>query len=214
MWEPGQHFSVIAPTDYGKSYFVTRGLLPLRRNVLILDAKGVDDTLDRYGGRKVREMPGAMDRFLHGDEGGVRYRISPGLSRAARVFDDAVRKIWRGSGKMPGEGWTVYIDEARLFSDKLKLRSHLETLLIAGRSRGITVVASTQSPRFVPSEFYDQPRFVAIGNIRDRLALRRLAEIGGDTDMIMEVVPNLEWREFLIVAPRYAVRTTFKGGKG
>lgn len=193
---------------------MTRGLLPLRRNVVIFDPKGDDSTLDRYGGRRVRSMPSRLDVFLHAEpETGIRYRLNPPYAGAKSAFDEAIRAVWRTSKKMeqgPGrEGWTVYIDELRIASDKLGLRSHLETLWIAGRSRGITVIAGTQAPRFVPSEFYDQPRYLAIGAIRDRRALVRLSEIGGDTDMMMDVVPRLRQREFLFVSPDWSARTRY-----
>jgi hypothetical protein len=44
--------------------------------------------------------------------------------------------------------------------------------------------------------------------------LRRLAEIGGDTDMIMDVVPTLDWHEFLFLGPeRWAVISKYPGRK-
>jgi hypothetical protein len=204
--------SIIAPTGYGKSYVTLRGLLPLRRHVLILDPKGGDDTLDRYGGRRITRAPTRFDLWRHGDErGGWRFRVNPSLDAARRVFDESIRLAWRDSRRLlkeRGEGVTFYVDETRLLSDKLRMRDHLETLWIGARSRGISLVAATQAPRYVPSEFYDQPTYVMIGNLRDRVAQRRLAEIGGDTDMIKEVVPSLRWHEFLVIGPQLAFRTT------
>ncbi len=136
--------------------------------------------------------------------------MNPSLERARSVFDAAIRLGWSESRRLAsrtGEGVTYYVDETRILADKLKMRDHLETLWVAGRSRKITLVGSTQAPRYVPSEFYDQPTYVLIGNVRDRIAQRRLAEIGGDTDLIMQVVPRLDWHEFLILGPRWAVRT-------
>ncbi len=212
LWHPGDHISIIAPTGYGKSYLGLRGLIPMRRHVIVLDPKGGDDTLDRYGGRRITRAPTRFDLWRYGDErGGWKLRVNPDLRSARAVFDQTMRIGWRDSRRLrkdTGEGITYYVDETRILADKLKMRDHLETLWIGGRSRGVSMVGATQAPRYVPSEFYDQPTFVAIGNVRDRVAVRRLAEIGGDTDLIQHVVPRLSWHEFLIVGPRYAVRTT------
>lgn len=183
----------------------------------MLDPKGDDDTLDRYGGRRIKVAPTRFDLWRYGDEHGWRLRLNPSLANARKEFDAAIRLGWRISRRLAqdaGEGVTYYIDETRVLADKLSMRDHLETLWIAARSRKITLVAATQAPRYVPAEFYDQAKFVAIGNVRDRRALRRLAEIGGDTDMLMDVVPRLDWHEFLIVSPRWAVRTKMPGRGG
>lgn len=204
-WRPGEHYSIIATTGGGKSYLATRGLLPLWRYSLILDVKGGDATLDSSGHRRIPGYPSKID-LLSNDA--TRFRINPGTySRSTRaVFDDVFRKVW-ASAKGRGDGtWTLYADETRLLADPkyLGLGQHLDSVWISGRSRGISLIAGTQAPRWVPSAFYEQPTYFAIGPVRDRRALRRLSEISGDTDMLEDVVPRLRRYEFLFLGPSWA----------
>lgn len=103
----------------------------------------------------------------------------------------------------------MYADETRLLTgaEYLGLGAHLDAVWISGRSRGITLLAASQAPRFLPSSFYEQPTYHAIGRVRDRRAIRRLGEIGGDTDILADVVPKLGDHEFLILGPRWAAIT-------
>jgi hypothetical protein len=215
--------SVTAPTGFGKSLLVTRGLMPLWRWVLTFDVKGDDPELRRAAGPKVEIYPDrwALWRARDGEIPG-RFRMVPGgLGERARYrVNESIAHVWGATRSPKPIRWTLYLDETRVLSDKLRMRSNLETLWIMGRSSGLTVIASTQAPRFVPTEYYDQPRWHFIGPFRDRRTLDRMAEIGGDTDMIRDVIPDLEWsdrrREFLVLGPdRYAAITSYdlKGGR-
>lgn len=211
-WRPGEHFAVFAPTGHGKTFLIVRGLLPRWRYVLTLDVKGDDPELAKAG-RRVRTFPSAFDIWKSENDGSnadQHYRLHPGgIGPAARhAFDDALRRVWRsGKGRRsPTQGtWTVNVDETRIMADNLKLEEQLKTLLILGRSKGITVICGSQSPRFLPGEVYDQPTWHAIGPIRDQRTQLRLAEIGGDTDLIRAILPTLERsekrREWLILGP-------------
>lgn len=179
--------------------------------MLTLDVKGDDPELVRHAGNKVRTFPSAWDRWKSENDGSNArqwWRLTPGGigPSAARVYDDALRRVWKEAGRRKAAGaWTINIDETRIMADNLKLAEHVKTLLILGRSKGITVIAGSQSPRFLPGEVYDQPTWHAIGPIRDRRTQDRLAEIGGDTDLIRAVLPTLERsdkrREWLFLGP-------------
>lgn len=213
LWEPGDHVSVLARTGAGKSFFVCRGLLPMWDYTLTLDVK--NDGSVPVGGKRVREYPSW--RMLSGD-GPHHYRLAPPLARARHVFDDAFRKVWAAGREDPSKGsWTLYIDELKILSDKLKLRDHLETVYIAGRSRGITVVGSTQAPRDVPSDVYDQATWFLFGpGMRDFRTLDRFGEISGDRQRLREVVPGLsfERHEFYVLGPGFEAITAYRPGKG
>ena len=183
----------------------------MRRHVLILDPKGGDDTLDRYGGRRLSRSPTRFDLWRWGDErGGWRFRINPPLDNARRVFAGVIDTGWASSRELKrrsGEGVTYYLDETRVLSDMLDLKKHLQTLWVAGRSRAITIVAATQAVRYTPTELADQSTWVLFGNVRDRRALQRFAEVSGNTDLVMSHVPRLRPFEFLLVGPRTSFRT-------
>lgn len=164
--------------------------------------------------RKIKEYPSW--RML-ADSKSHHFRLSPGYGpSAARVFDDAFRKVWAAGRDEPKKGsWVINLDELRIMSDKLGLRSHIETFYIAGRSRGITMIGSTQAPRYVPSEFYDQATWHIFGPVRDVKTLRRVGEIGGDTASIMDVVPQLdrERHEFYVLGPGFEAVTSYSKSK-
>jgi hypothetical protein len=218
-WEPGQHFGVYAPTGHGKSVLTVRGLVPRWRWVLTFDVKGDDPEL-RRAGRRVRRFPSPWElakEELGGTNPEHRYRLHPGGMgpRAQSAFDDAFRQIWRLGARRRARGaWTINIDEARILSDNLEMKRHIQTVLVLGRSKGITTIVGSQAARYLPSEAYDQPRWFALGPWRDKRTIDRFAEIGGDTDMIRATLPTLvhdrRRREFLILGPEdYAAITTW-----
>jgi len=183
--------------------------LPLWTHTLILDVKGDDSTLLSSGHRRVRSYPAPWDLFAAGDD--QRWRISPGgySPQTYPVWDETFRKVW-ASGKGREATWTIYADETRLLADRryLGLERHLDAVWISGRSRGITLIAGTQAPRWVPASMYEQPTYFAIGKLRDRRALDRLAEIGGDMDMMRQTVPTLHKHEWLFLGPEWSAIAT------
>ncbi|MCI4354580.1 MAG: hypothetical protein L3K06_04365 [Thermoplasmata archaeon] len=217
-WKPGQHLSVVAPTEYGKSHLVVNGLLPLWSYTLTLDIKQDGDPVVAKAGRRVRHYPTRVDLLLDEHH---RYVLTPGYpeSAAARTFGEALVAAWKAGQRERGKGsWTIYVDELRLATGNgtkadpgLGLAPALRRLWIAGRSRGLTIIGSNQAARSVPQEFYDQPKWHVFGNLRDDRVLYRISEIGtGDKNMIRATVPDLddERHELLITGPgRFAART-------
>lgn len=202
-WKPkdAPHHSVVCLTGGGKSYLCTRGLLPMRgwRRCLILDVKGDDETLDGIGTR-VRRIP-ANDPWLKNkrkfDSLWYRLIVYDDYQKAREQVKDALAHVYRQGN------WTVFADETRHLTDPrlpaLNLRSYVEQIWLKGRSRGVELVGATQSPRWVPSSFYDQPSFVWIGRINDERAHQRLREIGGLRREHLPVITRLQKREFLVV---------------
>lgn len=213
-WREGEHVSIIAQTGGGKSYLATRGLLPLRQRVVAIDVKGDDETLTRAGLKRTARMPGrAQLAWDTANERPTRYRLhvpygSPGTSSAVH---GAFKGVWQRPRK-GDEGWTLYVDEGRIISDRnyLGMGKHLDVVWLTGRSRPVTLIVGTQQPVFMPSAFYTQPRWLFLGKLGDKRAVRRLAEIGGDVDMLLDTVPRLADREFLILGPDgYRARSTY-----
>lgn len=221
-WEAGQHASVFAPTDGGKSYLIRHGLLPLwqRYPVLWLKFKPRDDTLDGMGNR-VREYPAADRR--------IKYRVRrldsdrwredpewfvvelPSYEWRATDETEGVRRARQEAGRCLDRayregGWVIVLDEVRAFSDveppALRLRPLLENNWQRGRSQPLTVIAATQQPANAPSSMYDQPRWVFLGRTLDQGRHERIGEIGGHTQEIQEILPTLQHQEFLCVDRR------------
>lgn len=208
MWQPkdAPHHSVISINGGGKTYLLTRGILPLRENnrVLILDVKGDDPVLQGYG-KPIREYKQAhrpwwkvsMARKPEPREEWYRLVITEGREKARVQVGQAVRQAYR-EGNI-----TIVTDETRQLTDPrppaLNLRAELEQIWLRGRSRGVELVSMTQGPRWVPGSFYDQPSFVWIGRVNDELAQRRLREIGGLKRQHLPVIQRLKKRQFLVI---------------
>lgn len=141
-----------------------------------------------------------------------RYWINPPLRDARANLLDAMSKAWAGSVK--GRGWVVYVDEVKMISDPVHKHGfgaepYIIRFLRYGRGRDITFIGATQSPRYVTSDLYDQPRWHAIGYTSDKRTIDRYAEISGfDAGVAREVIPSLGEHEFWILGPkRYSVIT-------
>lgn len=197
FWRPGEHVAIVAPTGGGKTFLATRGLLPVApntRDVAILDPTD-DPGLDAFG-RAVRRL--RRLREVEGDEPDWR-RLE-----GASIGDDERERFGEALGRVYADGkWTVYVDELRILSDSayLGLPKTLERLWLFGRKRGLTLVAATQAPRYVPSAFYEQSKWHYIFGVKDRRAIDRLGEIQGDVDRIRAHVPLLEPHSFLVSDP-------------
>jgi hypothetical protein len=222
-WKAGEHASVFAPTDGGKTYLIRHGLLPLwqRYPVLWLKFKPNDGTLDGMGNR-VKEYPSWDRRFKY------RHRKADSADwdkdpewfvvelptyewRAGRHESEGVRRARALAGHCLDRayregGWVIVIDEVRAFSDveppALQLRALLENNWQRGRSQPLTVIAATQQPANAPSSMYDQPRWVFLGRTLDAGRHERIGEIGGDTDSIEAALPTLRHQEFIAVDRR------------
>lgn len=207
LWKPfdSPHHSVIGMNGSGKSYFVTRGIMPLRsdKRAVIIDVKGDDQTL-RGVGKPVKRLPAGRPwwkKTLKKEEPQdqwFRLVVDDNWAHGREQVRHVLEQVYK-QGK-----WLVVIDETRHLTDprtpSLNLRPHVEQLWLRGRSREVEVVAMTQGPRWVPGSFYDQPSFVWMGRINDEIAHKRLREIGGLKRQHLRYIANLKKREFLVIA--------------
>lgn len=187
LWVPkiAPHISIISQNGGGKSYLIANGLLSQIQDekVCIIDCKGDDDTWKKIG-KPVRKIPRASYRRFSSGMGKDEprehwYRLV--VSHDPREGREQVR---RALSEMYKEGdWTIVLDETRNLTDprepNLNLQPQIEALWLRGRSRGISVIAATQGPRWVPRSFFDQAQFHFIGVVEDADSQKRLLEIGG-----------------------------------
>ena len=143
-WIPGEHVAVIGDTGTGKTYLLAKGLLRLRRYVVVLKTKGDKDDDSKWTGfhriRKARGMD--HERFS-------RFVLEPEYKLQAIEGFNMLERVWRQGG------WTVVIDEG-WYAERIGLKESIERLLTQGRSKGISVVYGQQRPvttsRFVISQ--------------------------------------------------------------
>lgn len=195
--ERGNHFALIAPTGQGKTTLVTKGILPIfngTADALIIDSTA-DPKLSNYGKpyQKYGKIKGVRRLTIGDMSNESREKIRKALARAYKQGDIV-----------------IVFDEVRHVCDKkyLGLQADAEFLWLFSRKRRCIVGGLTQAPRWVPSAFYDQSKLHFIFKIKDRRAMLRLAEIGGDFDALKQVLPTLARYEFAYVSPDGDVLTS------
>lgn len=200
-WSPGEHVAIIAPTGAGKTTFAA-GILDLRQYVLALDPKGGDPTLAALHYRRLASWPSRsqMERLLNEDEEkgrASRFVVGPVVQKRAELakLRDVQEKALEGA--FDQGGWTIYVDELQVLTDArlMALATGTEELLIAARSKAISVVSSYQAPRRVPRAAADQATYMAVAYTRDVDVVNRLSEMMGR--------PRAELRGAIRALPQY-----------
>ena len=221
-WKPGQHIAIIAPTGAGKSTVLVTLLQKCRTFVLGLDPKGGDETFSKTGFPRLPSWPPpskAYDKMAKGEP--VKYLVgSKTLKRADRpglikVQQQALEGAWDDGG------WTVAIDELQIAADKMGQADSIDELLIAARTRKVSVVSLFQRPADVPRAAYQMASWIFLGLTLDVDTINRLAEIVGrpkyeirgavnglaKVDYSWLVVPNNPRRPLVLTLPREPDRT-------
>lgn len=187
-WKQGEHITAIGPTGWGKSTLINR-LLPERDFVVVFGVKKKDSTLDEleaagFEVQRKRFRPETADRIV----------LWPKLERDGnasqkRIFADALWSVYQMGG------WCVDMDEAVYLSRDLRLEPDLNRLWMNGRSEGVSVVAATQRPAYLPLYAYDQPTHYFFWRMRLGNDAKRVAELGG--------IPMSEMMAIIRKLPKY-----------
>ncbi len=221
-WKPGDHISIIGKTGRGKTRLLREGLFKLwddRDRILLFDVKGSDPELQI--GKVVTKFPTVGQRRLW-RMGSVKqehfewYRLV--VPRGVDKVGEARVILAEALDMVHKEGNCVLIvDEIRRFTDprppNFGLAPHFSLIWTEDRYADVTVVAMTQAPRWVPSEFYEQSSFLYISKLLDYNVRKRLKEIGGNTPEIDAAVMSLTDHEFLFIARDGEVLQIIQHGK-
>lgn len=202
VWKPGQHAALVGPTGMGKSTFAV-GILELRRYVLALDPKGGDETLETAGYERLTSWPlpdKAWDRISEG----APARFIVGAKTRTIADRIKLRQLLHAclEGVFESRGWTVYADEFQLLADRkmMGLGNLVEQLLIAARSKYITVVTSYQAPAWVPSAASRQATWIVLWPTRDVDVVKKLANVvGRDWRMVWSAMKALPPYHVLVI---------------
>jgi len=196
-WQQGEHVTLIGKTRSGKTTLALQ-LLPLRRFVAVLATKPRDPLIERLrsqGYKVTRTWPVPAEVY-------ERVVFWPRVETMGdqwaqeRAVANMLENIYAEGG------WTVYLDEVRYVSEPsyLGLRSHVQLLWTQGRSLGVTVVAGSQRPAWVPLEAFSQCDHLFLWRESDDANLKRVASIAGiHTKLLRELVPQLPEHQALYV---------------
>jgi hypothetical protein len=196
-WQQGEHVTLIGKTRSGKTTLALQ-LLPLRRFVLVLATKPRDpliDRLRRQGYHVTRTWPVSTEVYQ-------RVVFWPRVERMGDQWEQEKAVAGCLESVYETGGWTIYLDEVRYVSEPsyLGLRSHVQLLWTQGRSLGVTVVAGSQRPAWVPLEAFSQADHLFLWRESDDANLKRVASIAGvHTQAMRELVPQLPEHQALYV---------------
>jgi len=176
-WRQGEHATLIAPTQGGKTTLALRLIDMYRNYVLVLATKKQDPQLDRLRKNGYREIQ-SMRNWIADIP---RHLLRPkprSISDNARAWEfySALDMVYR-AGHM-----CVMADELVYLTDELKLRREWVTLLREMRTAKGTMVSMSQRPAWIPRECYSQATHIFFAKTTDKTDLDRISDITGGID--------------------------------
>jgi hypothetical protein len=205
----GEHVAIVAPTGGGKSVvaFELAKIVGTRKardgrpsRVTVLGSKpNRDDTLmalHRAGWPIITKWPPkyGQEHCIVWPRGGT---LSQSSRRQRVVYVPLLDAIHSEGGQ------TVVIDEEAHFEEPqpegLGLRGLMGPFWSGARSNKLTLIAATQRPRNVTRLMWSEPSWIIILRPEDQDDLKRVAELSGRKDEVLEIVQRLGGFEFLCV---------------
>lgn len=173
-WLPGEHVAIVGPTGVGKTTLLTK-ILPIRTNVVVFVTKVHDTTIARgfpdYEIRRKWSKRDTARKILLWPKPGKTIRETIASQKA--VFQKALDEIFQD------QNWTVVFDEQHYMATELGLGKEQTMYFHQGRSSGLTVVAGTQRPAWVPVVTYSATTHAFIWKTTYDEDRKRLADLGG-----------------------------------
>jgi hypothetical protein len=206
-YRAGQHLSIIAPTEGGKTtlaYELLDATATKDLPALVAVMKPQDDTIDAFTRRTkfriVHDWPAPPSVMRPGKQRG--YVVWPTFTedldgddvRHAAIFQRMLRKSYLKGDRI------VFADEVFSLQNEYGLRRDLDRVWTKGRSMRCGLWGATQMPAFVSGHMYSQAEHLFLGHDPDERRRDRFGEIGGlDPKRIEAIVEQLPRFQFLYI---------------
>ena len=196
-YKQSEHVIVIGPTGSGKTVLM-RELVKPRKYKVATGVKYKDDSLQALitddGWKRVKD-------WSHKPKGCSSVVLWPNEKRLDKVKvtqQRAFRKMFNDI--YINGGWCILIDELRVMSDILALKSELQHMYVAARSNNISLLAGGQRPRHMPLEAYSQSSHMFLFRTGDETDLARMGGLNGNNaKQVAATVADLPHHTFLYV---------------
>lgn len=206
-----EHVAIEGPNGSGKSVLALSLLQERGKkttvdrrpvSITVMGVKPKDRTLDMLGWRRMRNLDDWPPPY--GDEQVILWPTygdpATVAARQKAIFEPALREIMQSGNQI------VYIDEAAYFEENppngLGLGALMTQFWYMSRSNGVTLMAATQRPVKVSRSMWSEPYWLFIFRPEDEDDLKRVAELSGSKQLVLDVVPTLDTHEFLMLRRR------------
>lgn len=206
--KPGEHVAVIGPTGQGKTVLINN-IVPMYPFVAIFATKPLDNSLDTL---TIHRDYRVFNKWIPLPAYDVPRRIIwPDASKVdayetqEKVFRHAIESIFREGGRPKSKpvGWALAVDELWYITNVLQLKNYVRMILLQGRSLGISLIAATQRPAFVPLEVYDQSTHLFFFQDNDKRNLDRLSGLNvRESGLLRKTISGLEEHQVLYLNTR------------
>ena len=215
-YEPGQHVTILAPTQSGKTYLayqLLRESATVEDPAIVFVMKPRDATVVKWSRennfRIVKTwppLPSVTKTWKQEKERGwvlwPRFTMDPDRDNAEMKvqFRRAIMDSYKGGNRI------LFCDETYSLVEELPnggLREELITVWTKGSSMDCAMWAASQRPAYVPMWAYSMATHLFIARETDAQARKRYREISGmDPKLVEATIMELEEYEFLYINTR------------
>lgn len=205
-YQAGQHVTILAPTQNGKTTFtmdlldeVTTPQLPATVLVMKPRDKVISAAAKQFSFPIVRDWPPSVSHLARYPNARARilwprYQYADprqDYPRISGILGKGILHNWKKGQKKNGQNIVVADEHANL-REYLGLGEELDFTLATGGGMGVGVWSCSQRPAYVSQLAYSGADHLFLGRETDKRARLRFAEIGGvDPELIMFHVARL-----------------------
>lgn len=195
-WQPGQHLALLGKTREGKTNLAVWLCAELRRYVLALDPKGMDESLSASKWERVSTVPaGAVkpawrsdghqqwERLQEDLAAGRPVKIIAGIDSRTRAADAANRQLMADALEYARQtgGWTLLIDEHQVLSDPrmFGLGPAIARQAITAARDKTSLIINFQFLAWIEKAGVRQSTLIGMARTRDRDLIKMAASAAG-----------------------------------